>query len=343
MRLLFVTGYGHLPDVVGGLQTTLHELCLALRERGVEPSVLCGYTAAVQQTARPRSDEWLGYPTLRVPNPIESLTTVAAVDEPDAIVVLTGDKTVGTILAAMETRRPVAVYIHNVEYREFGGVLLPDPKIRYFANSEFTARRLHSLFGLESEVLYPLVHGEAYRFESSREKVLFINPSLPKGVEIFFRIADRLPDIAFRVAESWNLTGPWREYCLGRAERMENVEWTAPTRDMENLYGSAKVLLMPSIWEESFGRCVVEAQHSGIPVLASDRGGLREAVGQGGICLEADADVDRWVETLSRICSDEEIYRDLSAKAREHANQVEHGADYICSVLLTALRDHASA
>ncbi len=339
MRLLFVTGYGHLPDVVGGLQTTLHELCLALKERGVEPSVLCGYTASVHhEMARPRSDEWLGYPTMRMPDPAGSVATVAAVAEPDAIVVLTGDKTVPTIVSAMQTGRPVGVYIHNVEYREFGGVLLPDPDIRYFANSEFTSRRLRSLFGLESEVLYPLVRAGAYQFETSREKVLFINPSLPKGVEVFFRIAERLPDIAFRVAESWNLTGPWRDYCLSRAEKLDNVEWTAPTRDMENLYGSARLLLMPSVWEESYGRSAIEAQHSGIPVLASNRGGLPEAVGEGGMCLDADADIDLWVQTLSRICTDDTLYQTLSDKARDHARQVEHSADYIVAVLLTAMR-----
>ncbi len=341
MRLLFVTGYGHLPDVVGGLQTTLHELCLALMERGVEPSVLCGYAASVQHaTARPRSDEWLGYPTLRMPDPIEALATVAAVSEPDAIIVLTGDKTVPNIVAAMETGRPVGVYIHNVEFREFGGVLLPDPDICYFANSNFTARRLRSLFGLESQVLYPLVRADDYQFETSREKILFINPTVPKGVEIFFRIAERLPDLDFRVAESWNLTGPWRDYCRSRAEKLTNVEWTTPTRDMENLYGSARLLLMPSVWEESYGRSAVEAQHSGIPVLASNRGGLPEAVGDGGMCLDADADLDLWVDTLSRICSDSALYQILSDKARIHARQLEHSPDYIVAVLRTAMQAH---
>ncbi len=344
MRLLFVTGYGHLPDVVGGLQTTLHELCLALMQRGVEPSVLCGYTASVHaDSAQPRSDEWQGYPVMRSPEPINALPTIAALNEPDAIVVLTGDKTVPMIVAAMQTGKPVGVYIHNVEYREFGGVLLPDPDIRYFSNSRFTARRLNALFGLDSEVVYPLVQPDSYCLDSSREKILFINPSLPKGVEVFFRVAERLPHLAFRVAESWNLNGAWRDYCLQRADRLENVEWMSPTRDPAVLYGSARLLIMPSVWEESFGRSVVEAQHSGIPVVASDRGGLPEAVGEGGICLPADSDVDTWVRTVEKLCADPALYAELSTKALANARSVEFSADYIVSVLLTGMRGQMAA
>lgn len=44
---------------------------------------------------------------------------------------------------------------------------------------------------------------------------------------------------------------------------------------------SARVVLMPSLWEESFGRVAAEAMANGIPVLSSDRGALPETVGAG--------------------------------------------------------------
>jgi glycosyltransferase involved in cell wall biosynthesis len=341
MRLLFATGYGHLPDVVGGLQTTLHELCLALLERGVEPTVLCGYGATTnRESATPRSDEALGYPVVRMPDPVEALGTVAAVAEPDAVLVLTGDQTVPMVVAALDTGLPLGVYIHNVEFREFGGVLLPDPDIQYLANSAFTARRLKSLFGLDAEVLVPLVQPERYRLHSSREKILFINPTVLKGVEVFFGVAERLPELSFRVAESWNLNAPWRDYCRSRAKELKNIEWSAPTRDPETLYGSARLLLMPSVWEESFGRSALEAQLSGIPVIASRRGGLPESVGGGGVIVEADADCDTWAGAVREVCSDQTLYEDLCGKASANASRVELRPDFIVATLLTALRKH---
>ena len=40
-------------------------------------------------------------------------------------------------------------------------------------------------------------------------------------------------------------------------------------------------LLVPSIYEETYGRVVTQAQVNGIPALASSRGGLPESVGEG--------------------------------------------------------------
>ncbi len=341
MKLLLATGYGHLPDVIGGLQTTVDELCLALGKRGIEPTLLCGFAATRDKdSATARSDKSLGYPVLRMPDPVASLGVVAAVTRPDAVLVLTGDRTVNMVVAAMDTELPVGVYIHNVEHREFGGVLLPDPDILYFANSEFTANRLRSLFGIQSVVLRPLVQPERYRIETSREKILFINPTQLKGVEVFLRIAERLPNLPFRVAESWNLARAWRDYCHSRSAELANVEWASPTREVETLYGSAKLLLIPSVWEETFGRSALEAQLSGIPVIASRRGGLPESVGAGGLIIEADAAVEIWVEAVDRVCTDAALYRELSSKARDNAARIEVVPDYIVTTLITALREH---
>lgn len=69
MRVLFVSTYPHLPDIVGGLQTTTHDLCLAIRAMGAEAAVLCGQaTAAAGDTeASLTQDGHLGYPVLRSP------------------------------------------------------------------------------------------------------------------------------------------------------------------------------------------------------------------------------------------------------------------------------------
>ena len=40
MRVLFVSNYPHLPDIHGGLQTTTHDLCLAIQAMGAAAGVL---------------------------------------------------------------------------------------------------------------------------------------------------------------------------------------------------------------------------------------------------------------------------------------------------------------
>jgi glycosyltransferase involved in cell wall biosynthesis len=81
----------------------------------------------------------------------------------------------------------------------------------------------------------------------------------------------------------------------------------------------AAVVLVPSRWEEPWSYTALEAFASGIPVLASDRGGLPELVGDGAV-VAAD-DRDAWAETLGSIWSmpareRDELGDQLIARAR---------------------------
>jgi glycosyltransferase involved in cell wall biosynthesis len=66
---------------------------------------------------------------------------------------------------------------------------------------------------------------------------------------------------------------------------------------------------------------VTEAQVSGIPLLASDRGGLPESVGPGGILLPVDAPLDDWLVAFDRLWSDREAHRTYSELALAHARR----------------------
>jgi glycosyltransferase involved in cell wall biosynthesis len=63
----------------------------------------------------------------------------------------------------------------------------------------------------------------------------------------------------------------------------------------------AAVVLVPSRWEEPWSYTALEAFAAGIPVLASDRGGLPELVGDGAV-VDAD-DRDAWAMALGAIWS----------------------------------------
>src|SRR6185312_3573191 len=107
------------------------------------------------------------------------------------------------------------------------------------------------------------------------------------------------------------------------AEALPNVTIRPPAKGVDAIYGSTKVLLAPSRYHEAWGRVASEAQINAIPVLASSRGGLPEAVGPGGICLDYDAAIETWIETLRRLWDDDMWYAALSARAREHAARAD--------------------
>jgi glycosyltransferase involved in cell wall biosynthesis len=60
--------------------------------------------------------------------------------------------------------------------------------------------------------------------------------------------------------------------------------------DPASFYEQIDVLFVPSLWNEAFGRTAIEALAYGIPVIASNRGGIPEAIQDGvtGLIVEPD-------------------------------------------------------
>ncbi|UCU98568.1 glycosyltransferase [Acidovorax radicis] len=301
MRVLLASNYAHLPAITGGLQTTTHDLCLAIRAMGAEAAVLCGRVAGEPggpPAAGTSSDDSLGYLVLRADAPEQALPMAAAAWGADAIVVQSGTALAPMLLASLSTGRATAAYLHNVETHQLGGNLAPDPSLLYFANSAFTAERWRALYGIDCAIVPPVVAPEPYVAGHTGEHVLFVNPAPIKGVEMLFALAEACPDLPFLVMESWHLNPAWSAWCRQRAARLGNIEWQGPSRDMRAVFARSRVLLMPSVWEESFGRTALEAQLNGLPVLASDRGHLPALVGEAGFTLAPEAPVALWAQAL---------------------------------------------
>lgn len=343
MRVLFASVYPHLPDIVGGLQTTTDNMCIALRDAGVDVAVLCGTHEVCPAPGHlpTRRDESLGYTVIRTPDPVDALPLIAAAWDPTVIVVQTGTTLLPMVTQSLATGRATAVYLHNVEPHQLGGFLAPDPRLVYLSNSDFTARRWKVLSGIDSVVVPPLVLPERYLVPRDGDRVLYVNPVPIKGVEIMLGLAGLCPDIPFLVAESWGLDPAWQAHCRQRAALLENVEWTAPTDDMRTLYRRCRTLLMPSIWEEAFGRTAVEAQINGIPVVASNRGALPQTVGAGGVLVDPHAPLPVWADALRRAYMPSPAYDALSSAARENAFRTA-AAPLFTGRFLTLLAAHCN-
>jgi glycosyltransferase involved in cell wall biosynthesis len=103
--------------------------------------------------------------------------------------------------------------------------------------------------------------------------VTLINPCASKGLVIFLSLARSLPDVQFAAVPTWGTTSEDR----AALECLPNVQLLQPVDDMDEIFAQTRVLLFPSLVTEGFGMIVVEAMLRGIPVLASDVGGVSEA------------------------------------------------------------------
>ncbi|MDR3700557.1 MAG: glycosyltransferase family 4 protein [Candidatus Sulfopaludibacter sp.] len=130
--------------------------------------------------------------------------------------------------------------------------------------------------GRPATVIHPPLYGTGpftHYANFARGRVVMINPSAVKGVSIFVRVAERFPAHEFAVLPGWGTTAEDRRLL----ERLPNVRFLPPAPDIDDVLAGTRVLLMPSLWYEGFGLIVMENMLRGIPVVASDSGGLKEA------------------------------------------------------------------
>jgi glycosyltransferase involved in cell wall biosynthesis len=345
MNILFVSDLHYLPQNSGGAQSLTHELALGLAGRGEKPGVLAPFkydaspiglrNRAIMKLAGPRAlrDRFLGYPVYRAMNVLADMAEVVARFRPDVAIVMP----TAAVTLAKETLRlalPTIVYFQDVETRQLGG----DPRelsgAVFATNSQFTAARYKETFGIDSTVITPLIRAERYRAARSPEFVTLINPHPLKGLERALAIAERCPDIPFRFVESWALDAAQKQTLQRRLASLPNVSLLPRSADMRPIYRRAKILLVPSMWEEAWGRVASEAQLNGIPVIASRRGGLPEAVGPGGALIDPDASDDVWADAVRALWSDSKLYDSLSAAALSYSARPEMNPDRQLDALL---------
>ncbi len=223
--------------------------------------------------------------TLRPQDLFRDVTAKLSELRPDWCLVPSADPASLLLSAAAKATDRIVYLVHTIQQLPFG------PRSFYPSHAATTkvakaAGRLsvsqaaqHYLLewaGLSSELYYPDVYSARPALISpfqQRKYITLINPCSYKGISVFLAMADALPDMAFQAVTSWG-TSPDD---LEQLARRPNITIVASTDDIDQVLGETLLLVMPSLWDETFGYSCVEALLRAVPVLSSGTGGLAEA------------------------------------------------------------------
>lgn len=393
MRILLTSSAPHLPPRGGSTRSNLAWLAM-LASRGhdcrvVAPAASC---ETPEQAARVREDlQRQGLRPVRVGSDPE--LGVEGFQQGDITVYLVRDP--GRVRAAL--RKQIAEFEPRwvlVSSEDLGQVLLQEahqsapgrviylahtPQIFPFgpyslnpnpAGSELVARAagivaigetmaayIERHLGRRPAVIHPPIYGPGPypRREPDEDGLItMVNPCAVKGISIFLALARRFPSYEFGALRGWGTTTADLE-AIGR---LGNVTLLPKVKDIATILRRTRILLAPSLWPEGFGLIVMEAMLYGVPVLASDQGGLVEAKRGTRYVLPVrpveryrtvfddnrlplpvvpEQDIEPWARAIEELMSDPELYRRESDAARAAA------AKFVAGVRPEALEEFLAA
>lgn len=139
-----------------------------------------------------------------------------------------------------------------------------------------------------------------------------------KRIDRFLRIAQRLatmPHVRFMIVGDGERSGKLRAQAMDRALG-DRVLWAGIQRDMPAIYSASDIVVLTSD-NEGTPVSLIEAQAAGLPVVATDVGGVRSVVahGESGILLDRE-DEAGFASAISGLLDDPSLGRQLGAHGR---------------------------
>lgn len=338
-KICFLGSY-FLPDLLGGGEITYHKILKEFQARGWDP-----YCIISRDGMKEENVQVDGIWVTRIPKvgAEAKIRKYMRRMKPDAVIttIVDPDLTIKALQIAREEGATTVYYeqFYNCITRKYRDVMSSTEKDLapwargilsqcnlIYSNGAFVQNAMQTLLGFSSKILHPFIDFKDSKVEKwDPQCVTMINPDPGKGGDTFGYVVKAMPETKF-------LTVKVSAGCDYRA--IDNVAKAAPNlevmefqKDVRKVYEKTKILLVPTVVDETFGRVIQEAQANGIPVIGRDVGGIKDTMGLGGILIGRYEDDDVWVDTVRKLLSDKDLYDRLSKLAIENAKKINYQAE----------------
>jgi glycosyltransferase involved in cell wall biosynthesis len=148
-----------------------------------------------------------------------------------------------------------------------------------------------------------------------------INVHVNKGGDIFLQLVKELNDVPFQCV--------FTEFMSEDLDKQIHTALKSSTRsapglglshqpDVKTVFQKTKILLIPSLVDETFCRVALEGMMNGLPIVTTGAGYIKRLVGDAAVVLSTD-NPNEWVRTVRELYHNEAKLRELSKRSLQQA------------------------
>jgi glycosyltransferase involved in cell wall biosynthesis len=214
----------------------------------------------------------------------------------------------------------------------FGDKLFKSAIDIWLSSSNYNAKQISNHYkvnvhvihnGVDINKFYPRTKSESFRKKLGIPQESFIIMSVGrligwKGLNLIIDILPHLKNCYYIVVGN----GPAHEQLKKQANELKvsnriHFLGEIPHKNLPEILPEADIFVQPSIGEEAFGITLVEAMACGIPVCASNIGGMPEIVinGETGLLLPP-GDRNAWRIAIQTLLKKSDMMKEMAIKAR---------------------------
>ena len=164
------------------------------------------------------------------------------------------------------------------------------------ASSGFLHDKTKDILDIDSKILYPVIPMEpATTPIPDSGPIIMFGTDKGKGIDIFRSIARTCIDSRFVAICGWEYKS---------VPHADEIEYLPFALSSDPFLKQCRAVVVPSRYEEGFGRVAFEAMARGRPVITSDQGALPEVIGKAGLVVPIPSDISvvtKWEKALETV------------------------------------------
>lgn len=171
-----------------------------------------------------------------------------------------------------------------------------------YANSEFTRKVYNRFSNIDvNNIIMPVPRYDSVKVDSTGDYITALNMDIHKGGDLLIALARLMPEYKF--------LGVDITYRLNDKDLPANLILLKGPQPVKDIYAKTKIVLIPSLVDESFGRGAVESFYNGIPIIttATGTGNIPYILGEAGRIIDSN-NIKEWSREIRLLQTDNEYY-----------------------------------